>query len=110
MLAYQCEGVKQADIARACDLDENMTSQAMRTLVAKGWIELRPHPADARANAVVVTEAGLALLAEARARIRPSNQAFFDPLRERLADFLAMLIDLNDAHSRTDPSAERLAP
>lgn len=37
-------------------------------LVERGWVERRPHPDDARAQLVTMTEAGCAMLAEVRRR------------------------------------------
>lgn len=37
-------------------------------LVDRGWLERRPHPDDARAQLVVMTDAGLATLTEVRRR------------------------------------------
>ena len=48
------------DLARHLDITKQAASQMVDDLVAKGYVERRPHPADARARLVVLTDRGWA--------------------------------------------------
>jgi len=52
------EPVTQRELADFAGTDVMMTSQVLRTLEAKGYVERRPHPDDGRARELVVTAAG----------------------------------------------------
>jgi DNA-binding MarR family transcriptional regulator len=48
------------DLARHLDITKQAASQMVDDLVAKGYVQRRPHPADARARLVVLTDRGWA--------------------------------------------------
>src|SRR5690349_11741328 len=47
-----CKMVTQVQIAKFCGFDENMTSQLVKSLEAKGLIARSKHPTDARAHSL----------------------------------------------------------
>ncbi|HVE84027.1 MAG TPA: hypothetical protein VND93_14320 [Myxococcales bacterium] len=59
----------------------------LRTLKAKGLVERRPHPEDARARAVAVTRAGRALARRAIPAVEEVDAASF---REHAAEVAAL--------------------
>ncbi len=83
-------------------------SGAVSALVAKGWVEKRPHPDDARANLVHVTPEGTAVLGDVR---RAHAEAVAARLAEHtehdtaaLATAVAVLRDLTAADDDAHPS------
>ncbi|MGN6575550.1 MAG: MarR family winged helix-turn-helix transcriptional regulator [Nocardioides sp.] len=66
------------ELAQADRCSQPTMSGAVRHLVDNGWARKSPHPYDARASIVELTEAGADVLAESRRRIS-------DVLLERLA-------------------------
>jgi DNA-binding MarR family transcriptional regulator len=77
---HQEAPVRQRDLALHAQTDPMMTSQVVRALEAKGLIERRPHPADRRARALVVTAAGVALVNRAIVAVEVVDRRFFGPL------------------------------
>lgn len=69
--------VTQRDLAEHARLDAVTTSEVLRTLEAKGLVERRPHPQDARARAVAVTKAGRALARRAIPAVEEADEAYF---------------------------------
>ncbi|MGH6956916.1 MAG: MarR family winged helix-turn-helix transcriptional regulator [Caulobacteraceae bacterium] len=62
--AEGAEGVSQSKLARATGIDRSTLAELVARLIAKGLLERERSADDARANAVRLTEAGAALLAE----------------------------------------------
>jgi len=58
LLRGRDEPVTQRELADFAGTDVMMTSQVLRTLETKGYVERRPHPDDGRARELVVTAAG----------------------------------------------------
>lgn len=83
--------ITQRDLAEYARTDPMMTSQVIRTLESKKLVERRPHPTDARARSVVVTQAGAALAGKANRAVEASDREFFAALGDRKAAFVAML-------------------
>ncbi|MFC8087584.1 MarR family winged helix-turn-helix transcriptional regulator [Streptomyces sp. NPDC057340] len=54
------DGATVTDLAVHLGVTKQAASQLVDELVGKGYVERRPHPADARARLVVLTEAGRA--------------------------------------------------
>jgi DNA-binding MarR family transcriptional regulator len=86
--------VTQRQLAQHARADPMMTSQVLRTLEAKGLIERRPHPTDARARALTVTAAGLDLANRANAAVEQVDREYFSALGEERASFTQMLARL----------------
>ncbi len=53
-------GATVVDLARHLDVTKQAASQMVDDLVTKGYVERRPHPDDARARLLVLTERGWA--------------------------------------------------
>ncbi|RKT56161.1 MarR family winged helix-turn-helix transcriptional regulator [Saccharothrix australiensis] len=60
-------GCHAKELARRTGLDPSTVSRSVAALVAHGLVERRADPADGRASVLAVTDAGHAVLAEARA-------------------------------------------
>ncbi|RSN51532.1 MarR family transcriptional regulator [Streptomyces sp. WAC 04229] len=61
------DGATVTDLAAHLGMTKQAASQLVDELVRKGYAERRPHPADARARLVVMTEAGWACTRAAEA-------------------------------------------
>ena len=81
----------QARLAEHAGTDAMMTSQVVRKLEARGLLERPPDPGDARARRLRLTRAGSALTARALADVEAADEAYFAPLGDRRAAFLAAL-------------------
>jgi len=53
-------GATTVDLAQHLDVTKQAASQMVEELVAKGYVERRPHPGDARARLIVLTDKGWA--------------------------------------------------
>ncbi|EWT01224.1 MarR family transcriptional regulator [Intrasporangium oryzae NRRL B-24470] len=71
------EPVTQRELADYAMTDVMMTSQVVRTLESKGFIERRPHPGDSRARDLVVTAAGLDRVNAAIVAVEECDATFF---------------------------------
>jgi DNA-binding MarR family transcriptional regulator len=71
------EPVSQARIAEHARTDAVMTSEVLRTLERKGLVQRLPHPGDARARSIVLTEAGQSTVRRAMALVEEADAAFF---------------------------------
>jgi len=92
--------VMQKQLAHHAGMDPMTTSQVLRALEAKGLVERRPHPSDARARALAVTREGLALANRTVAVVEAVDRDFFadvDPAAAR-----AVLGALDRTHRRED--------
>jgi DNA-binding MarR family transcriptional regulator len=67
-------GATVVDLARHLDVTKQAASQMVEDLVGKGYVERRPHPDDARARLIVLTDRG-------RACTRAADEAAEDTLR-----------------------------
>jgi DNA-binding MarR family transcriptional regulator len=83
--------VTQRDLAQHAGTDPMMTSQVLRTLEQKGLVVRAPHPRDARARAVSVTDAGAALANRANAAVEATDRAYFGRLAGDLVAFTGAL-------------------
>jgi MarR family transcriptional regulator, organic hydroperoxide resistance regulator len=85
------EPVTQAQVAELARTDPVMTSEVLRTLESKGFLERRPHPVDARARRIVVTPQGLSTARRAARAVAGFDTRFFRTARPELAA-LAMVL------------------
>ncbi|GLY95836.1 MarR family transcriptional regulator [Actinoplanes sp. NBRC 103695] len=53
-------GATVVELARHLDVTKQAASQMVEELISKGYVDRRPHPADARARLIVLTERGWA--------------------------------------------------
>jgi MarR family transcriptional regulator, organic hydroperoxide resistance regulator len=82
----------QADVSTQLGMDANTTSQIARALEARGLLRREPHPFDARARALTLTELGLARSREASATARVVNDVFFSVITPEQQDSLGVLL------------------
>lgn len=75
-----CTGITQVQLAQHTQMDVNVTSQVLRTLEKKGYIERRPHPTDSRANVISVTKVGDTVASQAVQAVEAEDRAFFSSL------------------------------
>jgi DNA-binding MarR family transcriptional regulator len=90
--------VSQKALADHAATDPMMTSQVVRALESKGWLVRERHPGDARAFALRVTPAGVALVQRANAAVEQCDEDFFGVLGPRSAGLRRSLRTLRDAH------------
>lgn len=83
--------VTQKLLAGHAKLDAVTTSEVLRTLEAKGLVERRPHPEDARARAVAVTKAGKALARKAIPAVEEADAAYFREHAGQVAALAALV-------------------
>ncbi len=83
--------VTQKGLADHAATDEMMTSQVLRALEAKGWVERTRHHADGRAWLVRATPAGRALANRAVVAVEACDRSFFGALRGRVDDLTTLL-------------------
>jgi DNA-binding MarR family transcriptional regulator len=58
-----------SDVADRLRIDLSVASRQVAVLESSGWVTREPDPADGRARRLVASEAGLAVLGDARARM-----------------------------------------
>lgn len=95
ILGETSDCINQVQVARYGMLDENMTSQVIRSLERKGLVERLAHPDDGRARIIRLTSAGVEQLAEAKSLVVGKSLEFFAPLGDRREEFIDMLRTLN---------------
>lgn len=81
-LNRESDSVTQVQVARACGIDQMMTSQVIRTLVDRGLMEREKHPTDSRAMRVNLTPAGAALMPSAVQRAQSLDDELFGTMGE----------------------------
>ncbi|MFJ8148263.1 MarR family winged helix-turn-helix transcriptional regulator [Streptomyces sp. NPDC096048] len=76
------DGATVTDLAAHLGMTKQAASQLVDELVRKGYAERRPHPADARARLVVLTESGQACTRAAEEAAAEAVRAWVDVLGE----------------------------
>ncbi|MFE1025844.1 MarR family winged helix-turn-helix transcriptional regulator [Streptomyces sp. NPDC058818] len=76
------DGATVTDLAAHLGMTKQAASQLVDELVRKGYAERRPHPADARARLVVLTESGWACTRAAEEAAAEAVRAWVDVLGE----------------------------
>lgn len=76
------DGATVTDLAVHLGMTKQAASQLVDELVRKGYVERRPHPADARARLVVLTETGWACTRAAEEAAAEAVGAWADVLGE----------------------------
>jgi len=64
------------ELAAEMVMDRTTLGRNIRPMERQGWLTIGPHPDDRRARALSITQAGLDLLAPARARWREAQARF----------------------------------
>jgi DNA-binding MarR family transcriptional regulator len=88
--------VTQKALADHAATDAMMTSQVLRALEKRGFVQRAPHPSDRRARALQVTPTGRQLANDAVVAVEACDRVYFAPLRD-VAGFTADLVRLRDA-------------
>ena len=73
-------GATVVDLARHLGVTKQAASQLVEELSRKGYVERTPHPVDARARLVVLTERGRACTAAADAAVRAQLETWSEAL------------------------------
>jgi len=89
--------VSQRDLAEHARTDVMMTSQVLRALEGKGFLERRPHPGDARARDLVPTAAGVAVVNRAIVSVEDCDARFFAAAGDTLPALREALARLQNA-------------
>lgn len=97
ILSAREETVTQAAVSRFAAIDENMTSQVIRTLEQHGLLQRNPHPSDARARSLALTGEGAEQVRVAREHLRPAKEEMFRCLGDDLPQFTSLLARVADA-------------
>ncbi|MBS0654927.1 MAG: MarR family transcriptional regulator [Verrucomicrobia bacterium] len=82
--------VSQVELARYCKMDSTMTSQVLRTLEKKGYIERRLREGNERSKFPAVTESGSRLIAQAIPLVEEVDRHFFQKLGPKYDESLAL--------------------
>jgi DNA-binding MarR family transcriptional regulator len=76
------DGATATDLAAHLGITKQAASQLVDELVRKGYVERRPHPGDARARLVVLTELGWACTRAAEEAAADAVQSWVELLGE----------------------------
>jgi len=93
-LAKKEQSVTQAMLARHSKMDVMTTSQVLRTLEQKGFIERDDHPEDTRAKILKLSKKGEALAMKAIPLVEGVDEDFFNTLGAARAKLIPLLQDL----------------
>jgi DNA-binding MarR family transcriptional regulator len=103
------EGLTQTDLVKITGIDRSTLADMAARMIAKGLLERQRSAADARANAVSLTQAGRAALEEARPRMAAADARLLRLLssskRDGLVSGLRELIRAGD--EAVTPAAEK---
>ena len=94
-LVKEGNAVSQVEVARHCKTDITMTSQVLRTLEKKGYIERSHRQGNERSKFSSITEAGRQLIEEALPLVETVDREFFGKLEkdtEKCVEILQKLI------------------
>ena len=91
-------GLTQTDLVRATGIDRSTLADLVSRMTTKGLLDRERSAVDARAKAVRLSEAGLALLESARPRVEAADKRIMALLPKGKRDgFLELLADLANA-------------
>jgi DNA-binding MarR family transcriptional regulator len=93
-LSKQEKWITQVMLARHTKLDVMMTSQVLRNLESKGFLERSLHPTDTRAKILKLTSLGLKSTKKAIPAVEKVDMEFFGTLGAKQKDFNASLSKL----------------
>jgi len=102
------EGATQTDLVHATGIDRSTMADMVARLIAKGLLERERSQLDARANAVRLTEAGHAVLAEARPKMAAADARLLKHIAGggRRQAFVGLLRDLVESAEAAPAKAE----
>ena len=94
-LTYDGTDITQGELARHAELDNTMTSQIIRLLEQKGFIERRMRPGDERSKFPHLTQDGQELVDQATPVVEEVDGIFFESLKsdtKKCMDLLQKLV------------------
>jgi len=103
--ADERSGATQADLVRITGIDRSTLADMARRMIGKNLLERERSNVDARANAVRLTEAGRAVLAEARPKMAAVDSRLLKLISGggRRVVFVSLLRDLAQAGAKPAP-------
>ena len=106
--ADEHEGATQADLVRITGIDRSTLADMVRRMIGKGLLERERSNLDARANAVRLTEAGRAVLADAWPKMAAADGRLLKLMSGggRRATFVSLLRELVQSGAKPHPKAE----
>ena len=109
--AEERAGATQADLVRITGIDRSTLADMARRMIDKGLLERERSTLDARANAVRLTEAGRASLADARPKMAAADARLLKLIGGggRRENFVSLLRDLVKAGAEGGPTAKKPA-
>ena len=103
-------GASQSDLVKATAIDRSTLADMMKALEKRGLVRRTPSSADARANAVHLTQSGAAVLYATTQHARAADAAILDLLpRTKRKSFVAILMKLAKLAAEQAEKAERAA-
>ena len=110
--ADEREGATQADLVRITGIDRSTLADMARRMIGKGLLERERSNVDARANAVRLTDAGRAALAEARPKMATADARLLKliPGHGRRETFVSLLRDLAKPDIKADATPKSPKP
>lgn len=93
-LTQEGQDVTQVVLSQFAKTDIMMTSQVLRTLVAKGLMTRDQHPVDTRAKVLTVTQAGYDVLERAIKLVEQVDRDFFASLGAESTQVVALFRQL----------------
>ncbi len=82
------------ELARAFQVTKGTMSSTLQRLEARGWISMRPDPADGRAKSVTITASGRRARLQALEALQPVVAELESMFGGRLGDALPFLVEL----------------
>jgi DNA-binding MarR family transcriptional regulator len=109
--AAEHDGATQTDLVRITGIDRSTMAEMAARLIAKGLLERRRSPFDARANAVSLTESGRAMLEEARPKMAAADARLLKLISGggRRQAFVGLLQDLIEGADEQARKREKAA-
>lgn len=87
--------ITQVELARHCSMDITMTSQVLRALEKKGFIERHKRNGDERSKFPRLTKSGAELVEQALPLVETVDQKFFDKLGQDMSKCIEILQKLS---------------
>lgn len=105
------DGATQTDLVRLTGIDRSTMAEMAARLIAKGLLQRRRSPSDARANAVSLTEAGHGVLEAARPKMAAADARLLKLISggSRRQAFVGLLRDLIEGAETAERKREKAA-
>jgi DNA-binding MarR family transcriptional regulator len=107
---HEAPGLNQTELVRITGIDRSTLADMIMRMEKRGWIARSASDADARANDVRLTNAGLAILKSAVQSAKAADAAILDSLpKAKRKAFQHTLIKLAEASDKAAEAAEKKA-